>query len=434
MLSRCVRLPGRVGKVSGPDHLLQACLRETRPRVLAALRRYFRDFDLAEDGLQEACARALRAWPDKGIPEDPAAWLVLVGRNAAIDQLRRTRPEQATSFDEQAQMREMVPPDDDHLLGNAMYRDDILRLLFMCCHPELNARDQLALALKVVGGFSVAAIARAFLCAEKAMEQRITRAKKKAGDIAQEFGVPTAQERMRRLSSVMALIYLLFNEGYAATGGDIHINAGLCREAIRLSRLLLNLFPSNPEIMGLLALCMLQHARYEARIDQHGRLIPLMEQDRSRWDQEFIAQGVVMVQKALRKGSAGPYQIQAAIAAVHCSSASAESTDWREILLLYDALVKLQPTPVVELNRAVAVARVYGVRAAIDTLLELSAHLDQYLYYHSTLAGLLLEASELVAARAAYLKALSLNPTEPEKSYMEREIHKIERLTLPTSL
>ncbi|MBL4647198.1 MAG: sigma-70 family RNA polymerase sigma factor, partial [Rhizobiales bacterium] len=310
--------------------VIAAHLTGARPRVVAALTHYFRDIDLAQDGFQEASAKALKHWPSNGIPTNAVAWLTVAARNSVLDELRRSR-RQGDLLQKYAPFDTSIEnPEDDilKLLDENVLRDDILRLLFMCSHPELAPTDQIALALKVIGGLSVAQIARAFLLHAKTMEQRITRAKKKAAAAATELDVPTAIERSKRLNSVCTMVYLMFNEGYSMHSGSMPISVQLCEEAIRLARLLLSLFPSQPEIMGLLALFLFQHSRQEARTNEAGDLVPLDQQDRAVWNMRHINEAHVLLEKALRIGAAGSYQIQAAIAGVHCMAKSADETDW----------------------------------------------------------------------------------------------------------
>src|SRR3954466_594924 len=333
---------------------IHGALTGARPQAVGALLRYFRDMDRAEEALQDACLRALKSWPDKGPPRDPTAWLILVGRNAALDGVRK-----------QSKTTELPPDDQISDLGDAEselaerldgshYRDDVLRLLFICCHPELPATQQIALALRIVSGLTVPQIARAFLVSEAAMEQRITRAKARIANADVPFEAPGSAERAERVAAVAAMIYLVFNEGYSA--GNDPERAPLCDEAIRLARLLLRLFQTEPEIMGLTALMLLQTARLRARFDANGEVILLDDQDRSLWDAKLIGEGLALVDKALRHNRPGPYQVQAAIAATHSRAASAGETDWANIDHLYRALEQMQPSPVVTLNRAVAVA------------------------------------------------------------------------------
>ncbi|RAI35638.1 RNA polymerase sigma factor [Rhodoplanes serenus] len=402
-----------------------AALSAARPQALAALTRAFRDLDAAEEALQEACLRALRTWPRNGPPRDAAAWLIMVGRNAAIDAVRRRR-------------REAPLPDEDALsdrddteavlaaeLDESHYRDDILRLLFVCCHPELPAGQQVALALRIVSGLSVKEIARAFLTSETAMEQRITRAKRRVAAAAVPFEAPSAPERAERLAAVMATLYLVFNEGYAASGGEAHLRAPLCEEAIRLARLLLRLFPAEPEVMGLAALMLLQHARAAARLDADGAIVLLDDQDRGRWNRPMIAEGLALLDKAMRHRRPGPYQLQAAIAALHARAARPEDTDWTQIELLYGALERLQPSPVVTLNRAVAVSKTRGPQAALGLIEPLREKLAGYFYYHGLEGALLDRLGRRAEARIAFDRAIALAHSPAEAAHIRRHLDRL---------
>ncbi|MBI3435548.1 MAG: sigma-70 family RNA polymerase sigma factor [Proteobacteria bacterium] len=405
--------------------LTGALLADSRPRVLAALMRSFRALDMAEDLYQEACLRASERWPLDGAPRDPTAWLITVARNAGLDHIRRSR--RLSSLDAETAL-EAQASDGDHqaeiaeAIDRREYKDDVLRLMFMCCHPELKTHEQLALALKVVVGFSVEEIARAFVVTPDTMQRRLSRAKARAAGVAAKLDTPGLAERAERLAAVQTLIYLLFNEGYTAAGGDEHIRHALCDEAIRLARLLLELFPAQAELMGLLALCLLQHSRTRARIDGDGRLVSLEDQDRSLWDRAKIAEGRVLVEKALMKGRPGPLQVQAAIAAVHCAAGRAGDTDWAEIERLYGALEILAPGPVVCLNRAVAVGKVCGPVEALAMLAPLAEELQRYRPYHAVRAALLAESGDIEAAIAALEAALSCGPTHQEAAYLKGKI------------
>ncbi len=341
---------------------LHTLLTAARPQAVAALLRYFRDLDMAEEAFQDACLRAIKNWPRNGPPRDPAAWLVMVGRNAGIDTIRkRSRttelPEEdaiSDTGDAETAVAEQIDAAD--------YRDDILRLLFICCHPDLPPSQQIALALRIVSGLSVKQIARAFLVGDSAMEQRITRAKAKVAKANVPFETPGAVERSERLAAVAMMIYLIFNEGYSAGSAGEDDRAALCDEAIRLVRLVLRLFQTEPEMMGLAALMLLQHSRAAARFDANGELVLLDDQDRSLWDRTMIAEGLALVDKAMRHRQPGAYQVQAAIAALHARAVRPEDTDWPQIDLLYATLEHMQPSPVVTLNRAVAVSKVRGPR------------------------------------------------------------------------
>lgn len=395
-----------------------------RPQAMAALLRYFRDMDAAEEAFQDACLRALKAWPKNGPPRDPTAWLIMVGRNAAIDAVRKTSrnaplpPEELLSDLEDAEAEAAERLDGSH------YRDDVLRLLFICCHPDLPATQQIALALRIVSGLTVREIARAFLVGEAAMEQRITRAKAKIGVGDAPFEAPGPVERAQRFSAVAAMIYLVFNEGYSASGRAAEARGGLCDEAIRLARLLLRLFPAEPEMMGLTALLLLQHARAEARFAADGAAILLEDQDRSRWNRKMIGEGLALIDKAMLKRDPGPYQVQAAIAALHARAARPEDTDWLGIDQLYATLEIMQPSPVITLNRAVATAKVRGPEAALAMIEPLGTRLDGYFHYHGARGAFLLQAGRRDEARQAFDRAIALAHTAAEAAsirvYLDR--------------
>lgn len=404
---------------------LDAALTGARPQAMAALLRYFRDLDRAEEAFQEASLRALKSWPQNGPPRDPAAWLIMVGRNVAIDSLRREQKSEALPDEAALSNLDDAEGALAERLDNGHYRDDILRLLFTCCHPELPATQQIALALRVVSGLTVAEIARAFLVGESAMEQRITRAKRRIGASGAAFETPGALERSERLGAVAAMIYLLFNEGYAASGGEAHLRLPLAEEAIRLARLLLRLFPSEPEILGLTALLLLQHARAPARIDAAGQIVLLEDQDRSLWDTTMIAEGEALIEKAMRHRRPGPYQIQAAIAALHATAPRFEDTDWAEIDLLYAALEQMQPSPVVTLNRAVAVSKVKGPEAALAMIAPLADKLSGYFHFHGLKGALLAELGRAEAAREAFNRAIALARTAPEAAHIRMHLDRL---------
>jgi RNA polymerase sigma-70 factor, ECF subfamily len=404
---------------------IDATLTSARPQAVAALLRYFRDLDTAEEAFQEACLRALKTWPQNGPPRDPAAWLILVGRNVAIDGTRRRskqRPlpaEELMSDLDDAEVALVERLDDGH------YRDDILRLLFICCHPDLPATQQIALALRVVSGLLVKEIARAFLVSEAAMEQRITRAKRRVAEAQVPFQAPSAPERAERLGAVAAMIYLLFNEGYSASGGAAHVRAPLCDEAIRLARLLLRLFQTEPEIMGLTALLLLQHARTAARLDADGNIVLLADQDRNLWDHKMIAEGFALIDKAMRHRRPGPYQVQAAIAALHSRAIRAQDTDWAQIDLLYATLERVQPSPVVTLNRAVAVAKVRGPAAALEMVEPLAAQLSGYFYFFGVKGALLMQLGRAKEARVAFDQAIALANTPAEAAHIRTQLDRL---------
>ena len=400
-------------------------LRAARPKVAGALLRYFRDLDRAEEAFQEASLRALKNWPVNGPPRDPVAWLVMVGRNCALDDVRRGNKSQPLPSDDQISDLEDAEPDLLERLDNSHYRDDVLRLLFICCHPDLPAVQQIALALRVVSGLTVKEIASAFLVSDSAMEQRITRAKSRVAKADVPFETPGAVERAERLGAVAAMLYLLFNEGYSASGGTVHVRLPLCEEAIRLARLLLTLFAAEPEIMGLAALMMLQHARVLARLDSSGEIVLLEDQDRSRWDRDLIAEGLALLEKAARHRRPGPYQIQAAIAGVHTHAADWKATDWAEIDQLYAALERLQPSPVITLNRAVAVSKVQGPAAALALIEPLAAPLSSYFHFFGLKGGLLMQVGRAAEAKVAFDQAIALAHTPAEASHIRSHLDRL---------
>ena len=404
---------------------IDAALTSARPQVVGALLRYFRDLDRAEEAFQEACLRALRHWPQNGPPRDPAAWLIFVGRNAGLDTARRERRHEPLPPDDVISDLEDAEGEIAERLDSGHYRDDVLRLLFICCHPDLPATQQIALALRIVSGLTVKEIARAFLVSESAMEQRITRAKSRVAKAELPFETPGAVERAERLAAVAAMIYLVFNEGYSASGGSAHIRASLCEEAIRLARLLLRLFPAEPEIMGLTALLLLQHARARARLDAEGAIVLLEDQDRGLWDRQLIAEGHALVEKALRHRRAGPYQIQAAIAGVHAHAARFEETDWAEIDQLYALLENLQPSPVVSLNRAVAVAKLRGPAAGLEMIEPLAQRLAGYFHFFGVRGALLMQLGRNEEARAAFDRAIALAHTPAEAAHIRLHLDRL---------
>jgi len=411
---------------------IDAALTSARPQALGALLRYFRDLDLAEEAFQEACLRALRHWPQNGPPREPAAWLIMVGRNVALDQVRRRSKQEALPDEETISDLGDAETQLAERLDGADYRDDILRLLFICCHPDLPATQQIALALRIVSGLSVAQIARAFLVSETAMEQRITRAKSRVAGADVPFETPGAVERAERLAAVAAMVYLIFNEGYSASGASEVARAPLCDEAIRLARLLLRLFQSEPEIMGLTALLLLQHARAAARFDAEGSIVLLDDQDRGLWDHKMIAEGLALIDKAVRHKRRGPYQVQAAIAALHARAARPEDTDWAQIDLLYAALETLQPSPVVTLNRAVAVSKVRGPDVALAMIEPLAARLSGYFHFFGLKGALLLQLGRAGEARAAFDRAIALANTAAEAAHIRLHLDRLVKNSAPS--
>ena len=400
-------------------------LTAARPQAMGALLRYFRNLDTAEEAFQEACLRALRTWPQNGPPRDAAAWLIMVGRNAAMDDVRRRAKQTALPDEEQLSDLDDVETPMAERLDGEHYKDDILRLLFVCCHPDLPATQQIALALRIVCGLSVKQIARAFLVGEAAMEQRITRAKARIAQGKVAFETPGAVERAERLAAVAAMIYLTFNEGYSANAREAEARKPLAEEAIWLMRLLLRLFPAEPEIMGLMALMLLQQSRARARFDADGNVVLLEDQDRSLWSRPRIAEGLALIDKAMRHARPGPYQVQAAVAALHARAARAEDTDWAQIDLLYANLERLQPSPVVTLNRAVAVSKVRGPEAALDMIEPLAERLDGYFYFHGVKGALLKQLERTDEARTAFGRAIALANTPAEAAHIRQHLDRL---------
>ncbi|MBP0439352.1 RNA polymerase sigma factor [Tianweitania sediminis] len=407
---------------------MDAAFAAARPKAVAALLRYFRDLDTAEEAFQEACLRALRKWPENGPPRDPAAWLIMVGRNAGLDGKRRDK--RFTELPPEHQLSDLDDPEGGMVdrLDQADYRDDILRLLFVCCHPDLPATQQIALALRIVSGLSVRQIARAFLVNEKAMEQRITRAKARVAAAGVPFDTPAPAERAERLETVLAMIYLVFNEGYSASGGEIEARQPLCNEAIRLARLILRMYPAEPEVMGLTALMLLQHARSAARFDQNGSIILLDMQDRGLWNPKMITEGLALVDKAFRHRRPGPYQLQAAIAALHARAARPEDTDWREIDVLYAMLEEITDSPVVTLNRAVAVSKAYGLDQALALIEPLAERLDGYFNYHGVRGAFLQQQGRADEARTAFNRAIALAGSAAEADHIRSHLDSLEKV------
>ncbi len=397
---------------------LEAAFVQHRPRAIAALTRVFRDVDAAEDAFAEACLKALTAWSESGAPRDPLAWLLTTARHSGLDSLRTSQRRAAllARYGEDVHTMPQDPPDPDEM------RDDVLRLLFMCCHPELDRRDQIALALRIVAGLSVEEIARGFLVKPKTMEQRITRAKKKIATHPVAFETPSPQERGTRLGEVTLMIYLMFNEGWSTSVGPDQIKLTLCEEAIRLARLLVELFPAMGEQTALLALLLLQHARRAARVDRAGRLVPFDDQDRALWDRAAIAEALGLLQKAQRINHTGVYTIQAAIAAAHAIAQRPEDVDWALIEAQYAALYALQPSPVVRLNQIAAQARLHGPAFALKAMEPLAGDLQGYRWFHAMRGAFLQELGDHQGAIAALETVLTLGPTTPEITAIKEKI------------
>jgi RNA polymerase sigma factor (sigma-70 family) len=401
---------------TGAEHV-EDLLRTLAPQVLGVLVRRHGRFDACEDAVQEALVAAASQWPERGRPADPRAWLVTVANRRLIDEARR---DGARRRRESADALARVPADDE-APPVSPGEDDTLLLLFLCCHPALSAPSQLALTLRAVGGLTTAEIARAFLVPESTMAQRISRAKQRIRAVGASFARPSAEEWDERLAVVCQVLYLMFNEGYTSSSGTELHRADLTTEAIRLAREVHRQLPDDSEITGLLALMLLTDARRPARTAPDGSLVPLAEQDRSRWDAAAIAEGVALVERALPHGPVGPYQVQAAIAAVHDEAPSDEATDWLQIVLLYELLQRIEPNPMVALNHAVAVAMVEGPRAGLDLLVPLAQddRLAHHHRLHAVRAHLLERAGEPEAARAGYLEAARRTTSLPERRYLE---------------
>ena len=401
---------------------VEKIFREEHGRVLAALISQFEDFDLAEDALQDALVNALERWRVDGIPRNPGAWLTTAAKRRAIDRVRRstTLERSLVTLDPQVSQEEAD-------MDDAQLPDDRLKLMFTCCHPALALEAQVALTLHTLGGLSTPEVARAFLVSEPTMAQRLARARKKIREAGIPYRVPPADVLPQRLDALLAVLYLIFNEGYVATTGGTLTRHELCDEAIRLCRILVDLLPGSAEAHGLLALMLLHNSRHAARLTPTGELVLLEEQDRALWDHAKIREGIIVLDGALALRDPGPYQVQAAISALHAEASTADSTDWRQIAALYNTLLVMIPSIVVQVNRAVAMAMAEGMQVGLEMLLHLEPQADGFYPYHAARADLLRRMNQREAAADAYQRAFDLCGNPAERAYLQRRLDEMLR-------
>lgn len=414
--------------MSAPEQILESVFREEYGRIIATLIRLSGSFDLAEESLQEAFTAALTNWEKNGPPNNPGAWLTTVAHRKLLDAVRRekTKTEKQTELEYEVQ-RLHSSSEQQFVEETVEYPDDRLRLIFTCCHPSLNQEARVALTLRTLGGLTTTEIARAFLLPETTLAQRLVRAKSKIRLAGIPYQVPPIEVLPERLASVQAVIYLIFNEGYASTTGEGLLRKDLCAEAIRLGRVLCQISPEEPENQGLLSLMLLQDSRRNARINDRGELVTLEEQNRELWDQDQIQEGLTLVESALRKGQVGPYQFQAAIASLHAEARTASETDWSQIAALYRELMRLNPSPIIALNHAAAVAMSEGAEEGL-TLIDIagrSGKLENYYLYHAARADLLRRLQRADESTAAYKRAIELTTNQVEQQYMKRRIEEM---------